>query len=196
MILGNFVQIFINFWYAVCELRSFDRICAVNFCWNSVDVLIIVSYWIGENYENFTVFMLFGNVVWSFINFGYVVYKLWIFEWNCPVVSSEIQILFELLWAIELDKNYEIFIAELCWCVQVSWKLSWILDVYVRSNTFSIGTALVWSLISVTVLILFWRICLEKNYQNLTIYSSWYWVVSCKILWILVGYAISYEFWV
>ena len=107
----------------------------------------------------------------------------------------KLQTMFELVWAIGLDKNYENFTVECWWCVEMFWKFSWILDVYFRSYKFSIGTALFSSLISVTVLILFWKIYAEKIYQNVTVDSLWYWVVFGKLLWILVVYAISNDFW-
>jgi len=62
------------------------------------------------------------------------------------LLCAKSQMMFELLWAIGLDINYEGFTVNFWGCMENFWKFWWILDVYFRSYEFSIGTALFWSL--------------------------------------------------
>jgi len=89
----------------------------------------------------------------------------------------KLQTMFELVWAIGLDKNYENFTVECWWCVEMFWKFSWILDVYFRSYEFLIGTALFWYLSLFTVLI-----CFEGFVLGVIYLSYEFWMCSSLLL--------------
>ena len=53
----------------VLKLWILDWICPVNLCWNSINVLVIGSYWVGQHCDNFTVeytyyFQICDKVSW------------------------------------------------------------------------------------------------------------------------------------
>ena len=54
---------------------------------NSITNLIIRNYWVVEKFWNFycSLSRSMGNFWLNFMNFGVVLYKLWIFKVNCPV---------------------------------------------------------------------------------------------------------------
>ena len=138
--------------------------------------------WISKFAHILPLFEFVWIIGWEKISKLFIVCDLWYWEFSCKVLRIfdtyfgsyefliettllccvKIHMMFELLWTIGLEKNYNNFIVEYACYFEIFGKVSWILDVYFRGCEFLIESALFRCVILVIVLICFEDLIGEK----------------------------------
>ena len=111
-------------WYMVSKLWIWGKICLTNLCWSSVNVWIIVSYWVGQHCDNFTeeyVYILLGNCDKSrefgvhLVSYEFQACIIWFMNFHYDIISDEMQlykVIVLRLWAKNsclCQSNYRVF---------------------------------------------------------------------------------------